>query len=175
MEGTTEDKSDVERRIERIEETKKILRRTLKKDEKMVLDIINKQKSLFFEELLELTSKKRTELENILEVLSMRAIIKIRRELLDSSWTKHISSIKDYSNDIKVKKVMVNKKEKGFIWNLFSRQPCLICPFIDKCNDTNSDNFNPKYCSWLTDWINSSLKNEAYNINFDEIEDRFKV
>lgn len=175
IEGTTEDKSDVERRIERIEETKKILRRTLKKDEKMVLDIINKQKSLFFEELLELTSKKRTELENILEVLSMRSMINIRRELLDSSWTKHISSIEDYSNDIKVKKVKVDKKEKGFIWNLFSRQPCFICPFIDKCNDTNSDNFNPKHCSWLTDWINSSLKKMAYHINFDEIEDRFQV
>jgi len=175
IEGPTEDKSDVERRIERIEETKKMFKRNLKKDEKLVLDIINKQKNLLFEELLKLTNKKRSDLENILEILAMQSKIKLRRELIDSSWTKNISAIEDYSDEVKVKSVNVNKKEKGFIWNLFSRQPCFICPFIDKCNDTNIDNFNPQHCIWLTEWINSTLKSKDYNINFDEIEDRFQV
>ncbi|MFX1394941.1 MAG: hypothetical protein ACFFAH_15410 [Promethearchaeota archaeon] len=175
IEGPTEDKSDVERRIERIEETKKMFKRSLKKDEKIVLDIINKQRSLIFDELLKLTNKKRSDLENILEVLAMQSKIKLRRELIDSSWTKNISAIEDYSDEVAVKSVKINKNEKGFIWNLFSRQPCFICPFIDKCNDTNIDNFNPHHCIWLTDWINSTLEKKEFNINFDEIEDRFEV
>ena len=52
VEGPTEDKSDVERRFERIEEQKKKFNRTLKKDEKVILNIINREKDIFFERLL---------------------------------------------------------------------------------------------------------------------------
>jgi len=174
IEGATEDKSDVERHIERIEETKKILKRTLRKDEKMVLDIINKQKSLYLEDLQKLTNKNRSELENILDILSLQLKIKIRRELVSSSWTKKISSIEDYSNEVNVKTQKINKKEDDFIWNVFSRQPCFICPFIDKCNDTNLDQFNPEHCPFLSQWIALSLENQKYNVNFDDIMDRLE-
>ena len=174
IEGATEDKSDVERHIERIEETKKILKRSLRKDEKMVLEIINKQKSLYLEDLQKLTNKNRNELENILDILSLQLKIKIRRELVSSSWTKKISSIEDYSNEVEVKAKKINKQEDDFIWNVFSRQPCFICPFIDKCNDTNLDQFNPEHCPFLSQWIALSLKNQKYNVNFDDIIDRLE-
>ena len=174
IEGATEDKSDVERHIERMEETKKILKRSLRKDEKMVLEIINKQKSLYLEDLQKLTNKNRNELENILDILALQLKIKIRRELVSSSWTKKISSIEDYSNEVKVKIQKINNKEDDFIWNLFSRQPCFICPFIDKCNDTNLDQFNPEHCPFLSQWIALSLKNQKYNVNFDDIMDRLE-
>ena len=49
IEGSEEsDKSDVERRLERIEERKKEGARSLRKDEKMVLRIINQEKDIFF-------------------------------------------------------------------------------------------------------------------------------
>lgn len=174
IEAVTEDKSDIERHIERIEEKKKILKRSLRKDEKMVLEIINKQKSLYLKDLQKLTNKNRNELENILDILALQLKIKIRRELVSSSWTKKISSIEDYSNEVKVEAQKINNKEDDFIWNLFSRQPCFICPFIDKCNDTNLDQFNPEHCPFLSQWIALSLENQKYNVNFDDIMDRLE-
>ena len=173
VEGGVEDKTETERRIERIEETKKQISRNLKKDEKMILNIIDRKKQLYFSELLEITGKKRDDLEDIIEVLELQSKIKTIRELIDSSWTKRINSIDEYE-EIKVNEIKVNKKKNDFIWDLFSRQPCFICPFIDKCNETNMDQLNPHHCPWLTEWVNISLEGKEYNINFDEIEDTFQ-
>jgi len=51
VEGTTEQKSEVERRIERIEEKKKEFSRTMRKDEKNILEIIDKEKNIYFNDL----------------------------------------------------------------------------------------------------------------------------
>ena len=172
VEGSSDEKSEMERRVERMEEKKKVFNRTLRKDETMILSIINRKKELFFNDLLELSNKKRDELDQILDVLAMQSKIKLRRELVEASWTKRITSIEEI--DIKTKELKINKKQKSFIWNMFSRQPCFICPFREKCNETNSDQFNPYHCQWLTDWIEVSLEGKEYNVNFDEIESRLK-
>ncbi|MFX0105720.1 MAG: hypothetical protein ACFE75_09530 [Candidatus Hodarchaeota archaeon] len=172
VEGPLEEKSDVERRIERIEEKKKEFNRTLRKDEKSILNIIDREKDIFFDKLLELSNKKRNDLEEILELLALQSKIKMKRELLDASWTKHVYAIEEI--DVKVNDLKINRNRKDFIWNMFSRQPCFICPFRVKCNETNLDQFNPQHCPWLTEWIELSLKGEEYNINFDEIESRFQ-
>lgn len=172
VEGPSEEKSDVERRIERIEERKKEFNRNLRKDELLVLTIINREKDILFDRLMALSKKKRTDLEEILEFLVLQSKIKMRRELVDASWTKHIYALEEI--DSKVKDLKVNKNKEDFIWNMFSRQPCFICPFRDKCNDTNLDQFNPQHCPWLTEWIEISSKGEDYTINFDEIESRLQ-
>ncbi len=172
VEGPTEEKSTVERRIERIEEKKKEFNRTLRKDEKFILNIINREKDIFFNDLIEKSNKKRIELEEILELLELQSKIKMKRELVDASWTKHIFAIDEI--DSKVKELKIDESRKDFIWNMFSRQPCFICPFRDKCNDTNLDQFNPQHCPWLTEWIQVTSKGEEYNINFDEIEARLQ-
>ncbi|MFX1327432.1 MAG: hypothetical protein ACFE91_04725 [Promethearchaeota archaeon] len=172
VEGPTEEKSTIERRIERIEEKKKEFNRTLRKDEKIILNIINREKDMFFNELIEKSNKKRNELEEILELLALQSKIKMKRELVDASWTKHIFAIDEI--DSKVKELKIDESRKDFIWNMFSRQPCFICPFRDKCNDTNLDQFNPQHCPWLTEWIEVSSKGEEYYINFDEIEARLQ-
>ena len=168
IEGPTDEKSDVERRIERIEEKKKEFNRALRKSEKTVLNIINREKKLYFNDLLKLCDIESNELEEILEVLFLQSKINIKRELVEASWTKFINSIEDL--DVKVEVVKIDKDQKDFIWNMFSRQPCFICPFRSKCNDTNLDQFNPFQCPWLTEWIEISSNGEEYNINFDEIE-----
>lgn len=169
MEGVEDsDKSNAERRIERIEERKKDFTRSLKKDERLVLNIINKEKSLYFKELLELTNKKASEIDNILDILALQSKIKVTRELVEASWTKHISAIEDI--DIKVKEISIDMNKKDFILEIFSYQPCLICPFASKCNETNLDQFNPHHCQWLTEWINNSLEGKPYTINFDEVQ-----
>lgn len=172
VEGPLEEKSDVERRIERIEEKKKEFNRLLRKDEKSVLNLINREKDILFNRLMELSNKKRNDLETILELLLLQSKIKISRELVDASWTKHIYALEEI--DVKVKNLKINKTEKDFIWNMFSKQPCFICPFRDKCSDTNLDQFNPQHCPWLTEWIELASKGEDYNINFDEIEARMQ-
>jgi len=172
VEGPLEEKSDVERRIERIEEKRKEFNRTLRKDEKTVLNIINHEKDILFNRLMELSNKKRNDLETILELLLLQSKIKMIRELVDASWTKHIYALEEI--DVKVKNLKINKNENDFIWIMFSRQPCFICPFRDKCNDTNLDQFNPQHCPWLTEWIELASKGEDYNINFDEIEARLQ-
>jgi len=169
MEGSEEsDKSNIERRIERIEERRKDFSRSLKKDEKIILNIINKEKELLFEELLDLTNKKISELDNILDILSLQSKIRIKRELVEASWTKRISAIEDI--DIDVKEIKINMKKKDFILEIFSYQPCLICPFASKCNETNLDQFNPHHCQWLTEWINDSLDGKIYHTNFDDVQ-----
>lgn len=174
VEGDTDDKTETERRIERIEETKKQKHRNLKKDEKNVLEIVNRQRELFFEDLLKLANKTSSELERILEILLLQSKINMNRELFDSSWTKKISAIEDYSEEVGIKSLKINRKEKDFIWNLFSRQPCFICIFHEKCNETNPNQLNPLHCPWLNEWINISLVGNRYNINFDDIDDKFQ-
>lgn len=171
VEGGVEDKTETERRIERIEETKKQISRSLKKDEKNILNIIDRKNELYFNELMELTGKKRDDLEEIIEVLALQSKIKVTRELFDSSWTKKISSVDDYEY-LEVKDIKIDKKKKDFIWKLFSYQPCFICPYaLDRCNETNPGKLNPQTCSWLTEWINTSLENREYRATFEESED----
>ena len=121
---------------------------------------------------MEISNKKRNDLENILDILALQSKIKMTRELVEASWTKHIFALEEI--DVKVKSLKINKDKKDFIWKMFSKQPCFICPFRDKCNDTNLDQFNPQHCPWLTEWIDLALKGEDYNINFDDIEARLR-
>ncbi|MHA2009416.1 MAG: hypothetical protein ACXABO_18860 [Promethearchaeota archaeon] len=172
VEGISEEKSEIERRMERIEVKKKEFNRTLRKDEKNILNIINREKEIYFNDLLKFSNKKPNDLEEILEFLVLQSKINIRRELVEASWTKNISSIEEI--DIKVKDVKIDENRSDFVWNIFSRQPCFICPFRSKCNNTNMDQFNPYYCPWLTNWIEVTSKGEEYNINFDEIETSLK-
>lgn len=170
IEGSEEgaDKSDVERRLERIEERKKEGVRSLRKDEKIVLRIINQEKDIFFHKLLELTNKNQMELDKILETLYLQAKININRELLEASWIKRITIIEKI--DVKVKDINVNKNNNDFILDIFSHQPCLTCPFTGKCNNTNLDQFNPIHCPWLTQWVKTSLEGQIYKTNFEEIQ-----
>lgn len=169
IEGSEEsDKSESERRIERIEERKRDFSRNLKRDEKNILDIIKKHKKIYFKELMTISGKNRNELDNIIDILSLQSKIKVSRELVDASWTKHISFIEEI--DMNVKEIKLDKSDKSFIIEMFSYQPCLICPFASKCNETNMDNLNPHHCVWLTEWIQASIKGQKYLINFDEIE-----
>lgn len=172
IEGPTDEKSEVERRIERIEEKKKEFNRALRKNEKVVLNIINREKVLYFNELRKLTDTESNELDEILDILFLQSKINIKRELVEASWTKRINSIEEL--DVKVKAVKIDKDQKEFIWNMFSRQPCFICPFRNKCNDTNMDQFNPLQCPWLTEWIDIRSNDKEYNINFDEIKTRLQ-
>ena len=167
VEGSPEEKSVSERRIERIEEKKKEFNRTLHKDEKTILAIINREKNIYFNDLLELSTIQSNDLEEILEVLALQSKIEIKRELVYASWTKFISAIEEI--DVKINEVKIDTNKKDFIWNMFSRQPCFICPYRSKCNDTNLNQFNPTQCPWLTEWIEVISKGREYNINFDAI------
>ena len=166
VEGSDEsEKSDATRRLERIEERKREGVRGLKKDEQLVFKYIMQVKDIYFDELLEITKKERIELDKILDILALQSKIKVTRELVDASWTKHISLIETF--DIKVKDRKIDKTKDDFILDIFSYQPCLICPFASKCNNTNLDQFNPTHCPWLSDWIKSSLEGKPYTINFE--------
>ncbi len=170
VEGTEEEgKSDTERRLERIEERKREEGRGLKKDERIVLNIISREKDIYFEELLEITKKERIDLDGILNTLSLQSKIKVNRELMEASWTKHITINESYDVEIKDRKIDRNKAD--FILDVFSYQPCLICPFTNKCNSTNLDQYNPTHCPWLSNWIDTTLEGKIYNINFEEIEE----
>ena len=169
VEGSEEsDKLDVERRQERIEERKKEGKRSLRKDEKMVLRIISQEKDIFFHELLELTNKKQMELDIILNTLYLQSKIHINRELLEASWVKRITIIEKI--DVEVKELQVEREKNDFILDIFSYQPCLTCPFTGKCNNTNLDQFNPLHCPWLTQWVKTSLEGQIYKANFEEIQ-----
>ncbi|MBY9017616.1 MAG: hypothetical protein KGD66_02180 [Candidatus Lokiarchaeota archaeon] len=170
VEGPEEpDKSQLERRIERIEEKKKDSTRHLKKDERIVLDIIQKKKHMYFEELIELTDMTRNDLDDILELLILQSKINTKREMIEASWTKSLSIIEGLGVKVEEKKIDASKKD--FILDFFSFQPCLICPFSGKCNDTNLDQFNPTRCPWLTEWIYTSISGHVYKFKMDELQD----
>ncbi len=171
VEGTEEEgKSDTERRLERIEERKREEARSLKKDERVVLNIISREKDIYFEELLEITKKERIDLDRILNTLFLQSKINVNRELMEASWTKHITLNESY--DIEIKDQKIDRNKADYILDVFSHQPCLICPFASKCNNTNLDQYNPTHCPWLSDWIKISLEGEIYNINFEETEEK---
>jgi hypothetical protein len=168
VEGSEEnEKSDVERRLERIEERKREGVRGLKKEEQIVFKHIMQKKDILFDELLEITNKERVELDKILDILALQSKITVTRELEEASWTKHISMNETF--DVKVKDHKIDKNKNDFILDMFSHQPCLICPFLGKCNSTNIDQFNPKHCPWLSDWIRTSLEGKTYITNFEEV------
>jgi len=170
VEGTEEEgKSDTERRMERIEERRREESRSLKKDERMVLNIISREKDIYYEELLDITKNERIDLNRILNILSLQSKILVNRELMEASWTKHITINESY--DVEIKDRIIDRNKNDFILDIFSHQPCLICPFISKCNSTNLDRFNPTHCPWLSDWIESTLEGKIYNINFENIKD----
>ncbi len=171
VEGSeVDEKSDAERRLERIEERKRESVRGLKKDEQMVFKHIMQQKDIYFDELLEITNKERVELDKILDILALQSKIQVTRELVEASWTKHISLNETF--EVKVKDRKIDKNKNDFMLDIFSHQPCLVCPFISKCNNTNLDQFNPKHCPWLSDWIRTSLDGKIYNINFEEVNEK---
>jgi uncharacterized Zn finger protein (UPF0148 family) len=166
VEGPEEDeKSDAKRRLERIEERKREGVRGLKKDEQMVFKHIKQLKNIYFDDLLEITNKQREELDKILDILSLQSKIRVTRELVEASWTKYITLVESF--DVKVKDHKIDKQKNDFILDMFSHQPCLICPFASKCNNSNLDQFNPKHCPWLSEWIKSSLEEKPYHINFE--------
>jgi hypothetical protein len=170
VEGPEEsEKSNAKRRLERIEERKREGVRGLKKDEQMVFKQIMQVKDVFFDDLLKITNKERVELDKILDILSLQSKIKVSRELVEASWTKHISLVESF--DIKVKDRKIDKTKNDYILDIFSHQPCLICPFASKCNNTNLDQFNPKHCPWLSDWIKSSIEGKPFTINFEGATD----
>ena len=170
VEGPEEtEKSDAKRRQETIEERKREGVRSLKKDEQMVFKHIKQLKDVYFDDLLEITNKQRVELDNILDILSLQSKIRITRELVVASWTKHIVLIESF--DIKVKDHKIDKQKNDFILDMFSHQPCLICPFASKCNNSNLDQFNPKHCPWLSEWIKLSLDGKTYQVNFEDFND----
>ncbi|MDX1798802.1 MAG: hypothetical protein R3255_09145, partial [Candidatus Lokiarchaeia archaeon] len=105
VEGPLEEKSDVERRIERIEEKKKEFNRNLRKDEKTVLSIINREKDILFDRLIKLSNMQRNDLEEILEFLVLKSKIKMKRELVDASWTKHIFALEEIEGEAQILKI----------------------------------------------------------------------
>ncbi|MBD3196468.1 MAG: hypothetical protein GF317_15520 [Candidatus Lokiarchaeota archaeon] len=171
MEDKENEKSVSERRIERIEERKKELRRNLKKEEKEVLELINKKGNLYFDELAKLNDIERNKLDEIVDILSLQSRIKVRRELVNASWSKHIFAIEEYEEeDADTQGDEVDKSKPDFIWSIFGKQPCFICVFTDQCSDDNPDRYNPHHCPWLSQWIDASIKGEEFVVDFEAIE-----
>ena len=102
--------------------------------------------------------------------MALQSKIKLNRELINAAWSKHVFAIINYEGEVKVDEVKISTDQKDFIWNLFSRQPCFVCPFTGKCNETNLDNFNPHYCVWLTEWIKASILGRDFTANFNEFQ-----
>jgi len=171
MEGQEDEKTAAERRVERIEERKKETTRDLKKEELDLLEIIKRHNDIYFDELVEESGKERNKLDDMIEVLALQSKIKVRRELINASWSKHIYFIKHYEEEIEVEEVKVNKSKPDFLWRQFEKQPCFICPFTSRCDEENMDQFNPQYCTWLSEWIEISLQGKEYEVNFEEIEE----
>ena len=170
VEGPEESqKSDAERRLERIEDRKREGSRGLKKDEQKVFKQILQVKDIYFDDLLKIANKEREELDKILDILALQSKIKVNRELVEASWTKHITLNESF--DVTVTDRKIDKKQNDFILDMFSHQPCLICPFASKCNNTNLDQFNPLHCPWLSDWIKSSLEGSVYSIDFKVVDE----
>lgn len=172
VEGTVDEKSEMERRTERIEEKKRNYGRDLHKDEKVILEIIESERDIYFSELLILTKKERDDLEPILEQLALQSKITMERELMNSSWTKRIRAIEKI--DIKVETKIIDQKENNFVWKQLNFNPCFICPFIEKCHESNLDQFNPKCCEWLTEWIEANLEGIEHIMDFSGMIEKLK-
>ena len=180
LEGAEEEKTEAERRRERIERRRKLINRKLKKEEKEVLGRINDQKELFFEDLLEQTEIDRNKLDEIVEILQLQNRIKVNRELVNASWTKHIYAIEAFEGeDIKVKEVKVDRKKDEWLWQYFSNQPCFTCPYsAERCSESYQESegfgFNPHTCPFLGEWINKTIEGEEFQINWAIVKEEYE-
>jgi uncharacterized Zn finger protein (UPF0148 family) len=173
MESKEDESTQKEIRQERVKERKRELTRKLNKDEQEVLDIINKERDLVFEDLREMVDIERNKLDEIIDLLELQSRIKVRRELISASWSKHIFSIEELEEDLKVEEIEVDKSKPDWLWREFLKQPCFICPFIEQCSDDNPDIYNPNHCPWLTEWIELSINGEEYTANFDAYKEEY--
>jgi len=57
----------------------------LHKDEKQILHIINREKDIYFNDLLKLCDKRPNDLDEILDILAIQSKVKIKRELIEAS------------------------------------------------------------------------------------------
>jgi len=121
-----------------------------------------------FDDLIEKLGMRRYQVENILDLLAMRSLIKINRELIDSSWTKHIFAVEHFEDEIDVPEQKIDMERKDFVLNMFGRQPCFICPYTDKCSEITVEIYNPQICPWLSNWILESLEGKEYNVDFEQ-------
>jgi len=176
MEARDEAKTLEERREDRIEERKKKLTRKLTDKEQEILTLINKKGDVLFDELVDETDEDQIrELEEIIDLLALQSRVKVRRELINASWSKHIYSIEEIEDEGEVEEVKVDKNKPDWVWDKFDRQPCFICPFTDRCSDNNPDRFNPHHCPWLTEWINKSIAGEPYDVDFQEFLSEYEL
>jgi hypothetical protein len=173
MESKEDEATQQEIRERRVKERKKQLTRKLKEEEQRVLDLINEQQDLIFEELVDMVDTERNKLDDIIDLLELQSKIKVRRELINASWSKHIFSIEEVGGEVEVERVEVDKTEPDWLWRKFLKQPCFVCPFTEQCSDDNPDIYNPHHCPWLTEWIEVSLKGEEYIANFDEYKEEY--
>jgi hypothetical protein len=115
MESKEDESTQKEIRQERVKERKRELTRKLNKDEQEVLDIINKERDLVFEDLREMVDIERNKLDEIIDLLELQSRIKVRRELISASWSKHIFSIEELEEDLKVEEIEVDKSKPDWL------------------------------------------------------------
>ncbi|MBD3255263.1 MAG: hypothetical protein GF383_09235, partial [Candidatus Lokiarchaeota archaeon] len=77
MESVEDESTQKERRQERVEERKKELTRTLNKDEKQILEIIDRNEDILFEDLRKLVAIERNKLDEMIDLLALRGRIKV--------------------------------------------------------------------------------------------------
>lgn len=124
---------------------------------------------MFIEELKKKGNISSNKIERILETLELKSRIKVQRELDSANWTKRIFYIEDLREKTAKMSKKLDKKKDDFIWDMVWRMPCFLCPFIDICDNTQV-RFNPRFCSWFTDWIWHYLDNKTYQNPFEGMD-----
>ncbi len=159
--------TEQDRRQTRINFIRKEITRKLKKNEVSVLEIIMKEGEILIEELQKKANLSSDKLEKILEVLELKTKIKVQRELVEANWTKRILYAEEINKiHVKESKTEIDKRKDDFIWDVYSRMPCFLCVYIDRC-DNSQTKFNPYICAWLTDWIWHCLDKSFYQNPFN--------
>jgi len=167
--------TEQDRRQTRLDFIRKEITRKLKKNEVAVLEIIMKEGEIFIEELQKKANLSSDKLEKILEVLELKTKIKAQSELAEANWTKRILYAEEISKiPVKESKKKIDKRKDDFIWDVYSRMPCFLCVYIDRC-DNSQTKFNPYICAWLTDWIWHSLDKKDYQNPFKGMEEDFSA
>jgi len=139
--------------------------------DKEVLAYIKKKTEVYKDTLLKSLKIDEKLLVNSINRLKTKQKIQIKADLVEGIRRELIQYIEEYNLK---ENCSESKNGNSVTWETMGNCPCFLCPNVTKCNFGQNET-NPIHCSYLVEWINSRLANTHYETPFKgNIQDKKK-
>ena len=139
--------------------------------DKEVLNYIKEKGDVYKDRILKTLKIDEKLLVNSINRLKNKQKINIKADLVEGIRKELVQYIEEYKMKGKCADV---KNGDPLTWETMGNCPCFLCPNVTKCNYGQNET-NPIHCQHLVNWINSRLLNTHYENPFKgNIQDKKK-